>query len=112
MKYYYEYTKGQTRVFGKTIQIDHPIYQAGTLYFENGLGIIVVQKKFDAERKLCYWSYLDPAIANDIYLSPNFLNFFTSNATDRNFPIFQLRKLMWELRMKPLRKEEWEVCFS
>ena len=112
MKYYYQPQSQSIRVFGRPIVLeDHPIYRGGTLYFEQGKGIIVVQKYFSPEWKSCYWDYVDYGIANDLYLAPKFYEFFHQNATEEDHPIFELRKLMWELRMKPLRKETWEDYF-
>lgn len=93
MKYYYQKPDICVRVFGEPIDLDHPVYRGGTLYFEHGRGIIVTQKKFDSKRKECSWDAVDSWIANDIYTS------------------FELRKIMWALRMKPLKKEDWELYF-
>ena len=112
MKYYYEPRPQPVRVFGKPIVLeDHPIYRGGTLYFEHGKGIIVVQKYFSSEWKSCYYDRVEYGIANDIYLSPNFSEFFHENAKESDYPIFELRKLMWTLRMKPLKPEDWEKHF-
>ena len=111
MKYYYQKPDICVRVFGKPISLDHPVYRGGTLYSENGRGIIVTQKKFDSERKECSWEAVDSWVANDIYTSPNFTSFFLKNATQSDYPIFELRKVMWALRMKPLKKEEWALYF-
>ena len=111
MKYYYQKPDICVRVFGQPISLDHPIYRGGTLYFENGIGLIVTQKKFDKERRECYWDAVDTWIANDIYTTSKFPEFFKSHATREDPPIFELRKLMWALRMKPLKKEDWELYF-
>ena len=111
MKYYYQKPDICVRVFGEPIDLNHPVYHGGTLYLERGRGIIVTQKKFDTKRKECSWDAVDSWIANDIYTSPNFAEFFISNATEKDYPIFELRKIMWALRMKPLKKEDWELYF-
>ena len=111
MKYYYQKPDICVRVFGEPVSLDHSVYRGGTLYFEHGRGIIITQKKFDSKRKECSWDSVDPWIANDIYTSPNFVEFFISNATEKDYPIFELRKIMWALRMKPLKKEDWELYF-
>ncbi len=99
-------------MFGKPIHLEHPIYRGGTLYFEKGKGLIITQQHFDAKTKNCFWDYVDYWIANDIYTSSKFYDFFDANATVTNFPVFELRKVMWELRMKPLKKEAWETFFT
>lgn len=111
MKYFCEKPDICVRVFGEPVSLDHPIYKGGTLYFENSKGLIVTQKHFNPERKECYWGTVECWIANDIYLSKNFSKYFFQNATETDFPIIELRKLMWALRMKPLKKEEWEIYF-
>lgn len=111
MKYYYQKPDICVRVFGKPIALDHPIYKGGTLYFENGHGLIVTQKHFDPQRKECFWDSVDYWIANDIYISKNFPEYFSQNASESDHPILELRKIMWALRMKPLPKEDWERYF-
>ena len=111
MKYYYQKPDICVRIFGDPISLDHSIYRGGTLYLENGKGIIVTQKKFDAARKECSWEAVDSWIANDIYSNSKFPSFFKEYATEKDYPIFELRKVMWALRMKPLKKEDWELYF-
>ena len=111
MKYYYQKPDICVHLFGEPISLDHPIYKAGTLYLEDGKGLIVTQKKFDADRRECYWDAVDSWIANDVYISKKFPEWFFLNATETDYPIFELRKTMWALRMKPLPKEEWEQYF-
>lgn len=111
MKYYYQKPEISVRVFGEPITLDHPIYKSGTLYFENSKGLIVTQKHFDSDRRECYWGSVDFWIANDIYTSKNFPEYFFLNASEKEYPIIELRKLMWALRIKPLQKEDWENYF-
>lgn len=111
MKYFYQKPDICVQVFGKIIDLDHPIYRTGTLYSENGLGLIVVQKHYDSDIRQCWWGAVDVWIANDIYICKNFREYFFSNASEEDYPIIQLRKLMWALRMKPLPKEDWELYF-
>ena len=51
-------------------------------------------------------------LAGDIYFSPGFLEFFEENAAEPDeiglYPTVTARKIMWKLRMKPLKKEYWE----
>ena len=110
MKYHYKEPDVNVRVYGIEIVLNnHPVYESGTLYLENGRSIIVTQRHF--KDKACYWGSVDPGIANGIYLSPNFPKFFQENAREMDPPIFPLRKIMWELRMKPLKREAWEDYF-
>ena len=111
MKYFSKKPDICVQVFGKPIDLDHPIYKSGTLYLEKERGLIVVQKKFNPNTRECSWHAVDIWIANDIYLSKRFRTFFMENAKESDYPIFELRKLMWQLRMKPLSKEDWELYF-
>lgn len=111
MKYHYESPQIVIPVYGERITLDHPVFQSGTLYLEHEKGILVVQQHFDEEEKVCWWGYLDSALSNDIYLTPKFKEFFIEHATEKDYPIYQVRKLMWALRMKPLRRGPWEDVF-
>ena len=106
MKYFYQPPDLKTQLYGKTINLDHPVYKIGTLYLQDGLGLIVTQRRFTV--KYVYWDAIDPWLANDIYLNPNFPSYFAEHATPEDYPIIPVRKIMWALRMKPLAKEYWE----
>ena len=109
MKYYYQKPEVTTPLYGETVILEHPVYKIGTQFIQNGRGLIITQKRFTA--KYFYWDAIDPWLANDIYLHPKFPEFFREHATESDYPIFQLRKVMWALRMKPLPKEFWEEYF-
>lgn len=111
MKYYSEKPDICVPVFGESVDPEHPVYKRGTLYFEKGRGLIVTQQHFNPDTRECWWGAVDSWIANDIYTSKGFPAFFMRNATPTDHPIFELRKIMWALRMKPLRKEPWEDYF-
>ncbi len=111
MKYYYEKHENWIGA-GEIYSCNHPIYNRCTLFREGDLGIAVVQEHFDISRKIRWWGSLEPWIAGDIYCNPRFDMFFRENATkpDKNglYPTFTVRKIMWALRMKPLKREFWE----
>lgn len=116
MKFHYEQPEIIECIYGETFSLRdrHPVYTAGTLFKSDGRGIVVVQQHFmnvTDGGKYCYWGAVDPDIANRIYLSPNFKDFFEKHAA-KPYRIFQLRKLMWALRMKPLKRAIWEDYFS
>jgi hypothetical protein len=76
--------------------------------------LAVVQEHFNPGTKMTYWGVLDPALANDIYISDGFEDYFEHHADrERNglYPTVKVRKLMWALRIRPLRKEFWEEDF-
>lgn len=118
MRYHYEKPDLAVPVYGEVIELtEHPFYKFGTLYLKDNRGIVVVQQHFsrhseELNTKYCYWGAVDPDIANDIYLSPYFHKFFMTFAKEKDYPIFQLRKIMWSLRMKPLKRDAWEDYFG
>ena len=79
----------------------------------NNKGLAVVQRKFNAKMKVSWWDCIDIALANDISRHDGFKEFLESNAKepDENgiYPTISVRKVMWALRMKPLKRELWEV---
>lgn len=113
MKYHYQGPVFSEQMYGEYIQLDHPAYTFGTLFYDKTTsnGIVVVEQHFDKDTKHCYWGAIPNGIANDIYLSPNFKKFFEEHAREAPYPIYQLRSIMWQLRMKPLEREDWEVYF-
>lgn len=113
MKYFYT-PKKHTKTYGKLYFVDHPYYRRCTLYEREGKGLLVVKKVFNPITKKAYWDAINPDLATDIYLNENFHAFFKEHAKppeDGFYPIFDVRKLMWALRMKPLKREEWEKFF-
>ena len=106
MKYFYQKPDFYQPLYGEKIELNHQIYKFGTLYLNDSKGIIIVQKRFVS--KYAYWDAIDPWLANDIYLNPGWSLYFSKNATDAPYPIIPVRKVMWALRMKPLKKEYWE----
>ena len=110
MKYYYEPTK-QTQKHGRIYRCDHPFYSCCTLYLKDGLGLAVVMKYFDDQRKTFYYDKLPACLANDIYKAEAFPVYFKEHAKperDGLYPTVTARSIMWALRMRPLKKEWWE----
>ena len=109
MKYFYEKPNTWSREGWKVIQCEHPLFNRGTLlYSEDGRGFIAVQKHFDPVSKSSWWGSLDSWLAYDIRKAERFEAFFEEHANPEHSCVVPVRKLMWELRMKPLRKEYWE----
>ena len=118
MKYYYEPPEKWKTGGWKTYKCNHPLYNRCTLYTGednnwNEIGIAVVQMRFNDASKAFWWGSIDPRIAYDICQQETFGEFFYENAAepDENglYPTFTIRQIMWALRMKPLRKEYWEL---
>ena len=101
-------------LYGVKTKLNHEYIKEATLYSQHGLGFYVVQKKFDPKTKSVYFGAIeDPDIQNKIYLSENFEAYFFAKAyPNPAMHIVELRKLMWALRMKPLKKEPWENAFN
>jgi len=112
MRYFYEPPPITVPMYGQVHCCNHPLYTYCTLYLEGGIGLAVIQQRFDSVTKHFWWGPIDECLANDIYLSPNFPEYFHSHAakpTDAGlYFTVPVRSLMWALRMKPLRKEPWE----
>ena len=111
MKYYYEKPSEWVGA-GKIYSCNHPLYNRCTLYLKGTKGLAVIQERYNEKTKVRWWSSVDPWLAGDIYFSESFDEFFEENAgePDENglYPTVTIRKIMWALRMKPLRKERWE----
>lgn len=110
MKYYY-IPKNEPPKHGSIYICNHPLYDKCTLYLKNGLGLAVVQLRFDEGSKTYYWDRINHALANDIYDNPKFGLYFELHAGPDEkgvYPTVNVRSLMWDLRMKPLKKEWWE----
>lgn len=112
MRYFYERPHNYIPMYGIAYQCDHPLYNFCTLYLQNDVGLAVVQERYDALSKHRWYGPLDPWLANDIYLADGFADYFHRNAkmaTDGLYPTVSARKIMWALRMKPLKKAFWEL---
>lgn len=95
---------------------DHPLYKRCTLYFIDGKGLAVVQQRFSEKEKVFWWGPIDPWLISDIYTQEAFMNEFTRLARDADdngiFPTIEVRKLMYAVGLKPLKKQYWEKGFS
>ena len=111
MKYYYERPKTWT-ISGDIYRTNNPLFNKATLFKQGRVGLLVIQLRFNPTTKHMWWSNIDPWIASDICKNDRFKEVFEKFASEKipggDYPIIQLRKLMWELRIKPLKKEFWE----
>lgn len=115
MRYHYDKPKLYSTMFGKTYHCDHPIYSCCTLFRIGDKGLAVIQQRYDDETKQTWWGELDEWLTDDIYLHPNFKEYFDKRAATRAgglYPTVTIRQLMWALKMKPLPRERWETCFD
>lgn len=115
MRYHYELPRYYTHITGKTYKCDHPVYDQCTLYLIGGKGLAVIQQRYDPETKNTTWGDIDPWLIDEIYVNRGFkryFNKFSSFPKNGLYPTVPLRKIMWALRMKPLKKECWETVFD
>lgn len=116
MRYHYERPKLYKATLGKTYFCDHPVYNACTLYYFCGKVLAVIQQYYDAETKHTFWGPIVDYLVNDICVHPSFLDVFNKYAEaatdDGLYFTISVRQLMWELRMKPLKRERWETMFD
>ena len=115
MRYHYEKPSIYMSKYGSIYTCDHPVYNKCTLFEIGDKGLAVIQQRYDSETKQTLWSEIDPWLTDDLYLHPNFKEFFdarSGEATDGLYPTVTIRQIMWALKMKPIRKERWETCFD
>ena len=115
MRYHYQKPTIYLSMYGVTHTCDHPVYDKCTLYEMNNKGLAVIQQRFDGDLKSTWWSEIDPWLTDDLYLHPNFKEFFDKRAgegEDGLYPTVTIRQIMWALKMKPLPRERWETCFD
>lgn len=114
MRYHY-IPRRNYQTHGEIYICDHPLYNRCTLYKIGHKGLAVVQQRFDPNTKMTYWTEIDSWLVDDIYEQDGFIKYFYGVAqTDSNglYPTVPVRKLMWALRMKPVKKERWETTFD
>ena len=71
----------------------------------------VVQQRFNSRLKVTWWGPIDPWLVDDIWQQDGFERLFESKADkacNGLYPTVTVRKVMWELRMRPLPRQYWE----
>lgn len=115
MRYHYRKPAIYLSMYGEIYNCDHPVYNSCTLFQIDDKGLAVIQQRFDESTKSTWWGELDPWLTDDIYLHPNFKDYFDKRAekcTDGLYPTVTVRQIMWALKMKPIPKQRWETCFD
>lgn len=115
MRYHYEKPENFTSMYGQTYECDHPVYSRCTLFKIDEIGLAVIQQRYDPKAKTTWWTEIDPWLVDDLYLCPNFYQYFEERAgtcSDGLYPTVTIRQMMWSLKMKPLPKERWETTFD
>ena len=100
--------------YSKVYSCNHPLYNKCTLYSWGEFGLAVVQQRYNEHEKISWWGPIDPWLSNDIHAEPKFREYFNTHADlpkDGIYPTVEVRKLMYALDMKPMKKEIWETPF-
>lgn len=115
MRYHYKKPTVYISMYGKLYICNHPVYDRCTLFRIGNKGLSIIQQRFNHNTKSTQWGEIDAWIANDIYLHPNFKEYFDKRGgecTDGLYPTVTIRQIMWALKMKPLPRERWETYFD
>lgn len=115
MRYHYSLPKYYTCITGRTYKCNHPVYDECTLYLIGRKGLAVIQQRYDLFTKATTWGAIDPWLIDEIYTNVRFKRYFDkmANVPENGFyPTVTVRKIMWALRMKPLKKDIWETVFD
>lgn len=113
MKGYYKRKTDSNRLQHAVVyKCNHPLYSTCTLFKSGEMGLAVVQKRFNPDLKVSWWDVIDPWIANDMYEEKGFYVYFSKHAgfpVNGLYPTVDVRKMMYALNMKPLKKKYWEM---
>lgn len=115
MRYHYEKPEIYLSMYGMKYVCNHPVYNCCTLFLIGDKGLAVIQQRYNETDKSTRWGEIDPWITDDLYLHPNFKEFFdqrSGECKDGLYPTVTIRQIMWALKLKPLPKERWETCFD
>lgn len=109
--------EGEGKPKGVTHYCDHPLYNDCTLFMlPNGKGLAVIQQRFNPQLKYTWWTKIDETLNIDISASPELKSYLEENAQLPSedfdlYPTVEVRKVMWALKLPPLRKHAWETRF-
>lgn len=102
-------------MYGTIYRCNHELYNSATLYRIKDKGLCVIQQRFDTEMKVTWWTEIDKALVDKLYLNENFYSYFEKHSSEEEngiYPTVTVRQIMHGLKMKPLRKEKWETVFD
>ena len=114
MRYHLNQPPIQSRVFGEVYSCNHKVYDSGTLFLLDELGLVVIQQYID-DNKHTFWGPVEPYLANLIYIQKEFKEMFDKYAgvcVDGLYPTISIRHALHYLKLKPPKKERWETCFD
>lgn len=98
----------------ETRKSNHPLFNSCTSFTDGHKGLVVIQQRFNPVLKTTWWTGIDNELIQIIEDSPLFGKVFRDIAgpcMNGEYPYIEVRKLMWQLRMKPIPKEPWETKF-
>jgi len=115
MRYHYEKPDIYMSMYGLLYCCNHPVYNSCTLFEIGDKGLAVIQQRIDTVTKQTWWCEVDPWLTDDLYLHPQFKEYFDNRSGIRTsglYPTVTVRQIMWALKMKPIPKERWETVFD
>lgn len=115
MKGYYIKTSERTIPKKEWIyKCNDALFNSCTLFRSGEKGLAVIQQRFNSDLKISWWGPIDPWLVDDIFGLPEFEKYLAKYADypdDGIFPVVEIRKLMYALGMKPMKKQFWETGF-
>ncbi len=115
MRYYYQHPDSYQITHATIYSCDHPLYRTCTLYLDGERGLAVIQQRYNPLEKTTYWTEIDPWLVDELYSHEDFQAYFDQFAdapADGLYPTVPVRKIMWYLKMKPIKRERWETVFD
>lgn len=115
MRYHYETPSIYLSLYGVIYICNHPVYNRCTLFKIENRGLAVIQQRYDPKTKHTWWGEIDSYLTDSLYLHPRFKEYFNAKSEEcvnGLYPTVTIRQIMWDLRMKPLRREPWETYFD
>lgn len=115
MRYHYISPILYSSQHGRLYICDHPLYSRCILYERDGIGLAIVQQRFNPKSKRTWWDAIDPWLVDELYFHPEFDSYFKLRAKapeEGLYPTVSVRQVMWALRMKPLPRQRWETVFD
>lgn len=99
------------------LDVDYPVCNRCDILYdpEAKVGLAVIQQRWNGRLKHTWWENVDRSIMDYIQYSPLLEDVFYQKAEEADefgrFPVIEVRKLMWALKMKPMPKQFWETRF-
>lgn len=108
MRYYTTKPKGALATRRYLYECNHPLYSQCTLIKKGELGLAIIQNRYNRKLKIFWYGPIESWLADEVQRQDGFDAYFAKNAakgTDGLYPTVEIRRLMWALKMKPLRKD-------